>query len=179
MHLTDEVQRFGPLYTFSAYPFENKLYLIKRMLRNGNKTLTQVAKRFSEGSEFSTENKQLTNREPFITTNSRNLTVLHFKDYKISLKPHDKYFLCANDDVVETKKITIVSNEIKIYGYKITDLREVFEKPIKSSYLNIYKAKLQTNRRREIIVSPEDIKMKLVCIEHKNKLYFIPLLHTV
>lgn len=184
VHVADEVQRFGPLHTFSAYPFENKLYLIKRMLRHGNKPLAQVAKRFSEDSASmkttsSKENQQLTNREPFVSTNSRKLTVLHLKDFIISSKSHDKYFLCANNEVMEAKTITVVGSEIKIYGYKITDLTELFEKPVKSSYLNIVKAKLQSNMRTEIVVYPKDIKTKLVCIEHKNELYFIPLLHTV
>lgn len=40
-------------------------------------------------------------------------------------------------------------------------------------------AKLNASGQIETIVNPEDVKMKLVCIEHKNQLYFIPLLHTV
>ncbi|CAH2207551.1 jg27715, partial [Pararge aegeria aegeria] len=76
VHIADEVRRFGPLHTFSAYPFENKLYLIKRMLRHGNKPLAQVAKRFSEDAESlettrSRKNQQLTNQDPFVTTTKR------------------------------------------------------------------------------------------------------------
>lgn len=44
-HIVDEVKKFGILSSFSTYPFENKLYQIKRMLRHGLKPLTQVAKR--------------------------------------------------------------------------------------------------------------------------------------
>lgn len=180
VHITDEVQRFGPLPTFSAYPFENKLFSIKRMLRQGNNPLAQVAKRCSEVSKITKnrENQQLENREPFVTTNSRNLTVLHLKEYIISTKSKDKYFLCNSNDVLEVKKISVVSSEIKIYCYKIWDLVEVFEKPVKSSYLNIFKAKLPA-RRTDTIVGPQDIKMKLMCTEHNNHLYFVPLLHTV
>ncbi|XP_063634858.1 uncharacterized protein LOC134805495, partial [Cydia splendana] len=184
VHVTDEVDRFGPLHTFNAYPFENKLYFIKRMLRHGNRPLAQVAKRFSEGSASvkitrSTENQELGNREPFITTNSRKKTVLHFKDYKLSSKSHDKYFLLANNNVFEVKKVTVDDNDIQVHGYYITHLMEVFENPVKSSFLNIFKANLQTNRRTDIIVRPQDVKIKLACVEHKNQLYFIPLLHTV
>lgn len=184
VHLTDEVQRFGPLHTFSAYPFENKLYLLKRMLRHGNKPLAQIAKRLSEYSGLemskSRENQQITYVEPFVTTNSRKLNIPHLKDFKISLKPQDKYFICYNNDILEVKKIeTVVNSEIKIIGYKITGLIDVFEEPIKSSYLNIFKAKLSTIKRTETVVSSKDIKSKLVCTEHKNYLYFISLLHTV
>lgn len=154
------------------------------MLRHGNKPLAQVAKRFSEDAESlettrSRKNQQLTNQDPFVTTTKRKLTVLHFKDFKLSSKLQDKYFLCNNNEILEVKKVTVTNSEIKIYGYKITDLLDVFEQPIKSSYLNICKAKLLTDRRAEVIVSSQDIKMKLVCIEQKGYLYFIPLVHTV
>lgn len=47
-HVVDEVEKFGPLHTFNAYPFENHLYVIKNMLRHGSRPLAQVAKRLSE-----------------------------------------------------------------------------------------------------------------------------------
>lgn len=155
-HIVDEVQRFVPLPTFSAYPFENKLYLIKRMLRHGNKALAQIAKRFSEDSESTRSRDEFVDSEPSLSTNNRKLTALHFKDYKLSPKSQDKYFLCNNGQVHEVKKIDVVNNEIKICGLTITDLSEVFEVPIKSSYLNIFKAKLHSSRQTETIVSPQD-----------------------
>lgn len=36
------------LQTYNAYKFENKLYLIKNLLRQGNKPLSQIAKRLKE-----------------------------------------------------------------------------------------------------------------------------------
>lgn len=49
-HLVDEVKKFGILQNFNAYPFENKLYSIKKMLRQGNKPLSQITKRIMERS---------------------------------------------------------------------------------------------------------------------------------
>lgn len=45
IHLMDDVKRFGPINTFSTYPFEGLLYKIKRLLRSGNLPLAQVARR--------------------------------------------------------------------------------------------------------------------------------------
>lgn len=50
-HLVDDVRKFGPLDTISAYPFESKLYFIKRLLRTGKQPLNQVANRISELQE--------------------------------------------------------------------------------------------------------------------------------
>lgn len=44
-HLVDEVRKFGVLQSFNAYPFENKLHMIKNLLRQGNNPLAQIARR--------------------------------------------------------------------------------------------------------------------------------------
>ncbi|XP_063365981.1 uncharacterized protein LOC134654470 [Cydia amplana] len=46
--LVDEVKKYGILQSFNAYPFENKLFCIKKMVRQGNKALQQVARRINE-----------------------------------------------------------------------------------------------------------------------------------
>lgn len=48
IHVVDEVTRFGNLNTLSAYTFENKLFLIKKLLRSGKFPLAQAANRLSE-----------------------------------------------------------------------------------------------------------------------------------
>ena len=48
VHVCDDVRRFGALDEFSAFPFENTLGRMKRMLRNGNKPLQQICRRLSE-----------------------------------------------------------------------------------------------------------------------------------
>ncbi|XP_049703545.2 uncharacterized protein LOC110377675 [Helicoverpa armigera] len=82
MHVVDEVEKFGPLLTFNAYPFENKLYTIKNMLRQGNKPLIQLAKRISEKSMVDSPNlhKRSEHTEPFVSE-SQYRTTLHFNTY--------------------------------------------------------------------------------------------------
>lgn len=48
LHITDDVKRFGPLDTFSCFPFESFLGQIKNMLRSTAKPLQQIVKRISE-----------------------------------------------------------------------------------------------------------------------------------
>ena len=45
IHSCDDVMRFGPLPNFSAYPFENYLFSLKRLLRKSHQALQQVVKR--------------------------------------------------------------------------------------------------------------------------------------
>ena len=48
IHVSDDVMRFGPIYSFSAYPFENFLGIIKRLLRKSERPLQQIVKRIYE-----------------------------------------------------------------------------------------------------------------------------------
>ncbi len=48
IHLTDDVRNFGPIDSFSAYPFENFLQKIKNLVRKSAKPLQQIVKRLSE-----------------------------------------------------------------------------------------------------------------------------------
>ena len=48
IHLADDVLNFGPLDAFSAFPFENHLQSIKRLLRKLDKLLPQVIRRIQE-----------------------------------------------------------------------------------------------------------------------------------
>ncbi|RVE41155.1 hypothetical protein evm_010229 [Chilo suppressalis] len=179
LHVVEEVERYGPLQTFSAYPFENKLYLIKKMLRGGKKPLPQVAKRLSEnfeklGDDLKTKNQY---KGPFIKKTYNKHTKIYFQYFCLSKKPQDKYFMTHTNDIFELKEVK--EENLTINGYLITGLREVFDHPVKSSNFNIFKAKMPENERIEVTVKLENVKLKLVCIEHKKELYFIPLIHTV
>lgn len=180
LHVVDEVEKFGPLQTFNAYPFENQLYLIKRMLRQGNKPLSQIAKRLCEGTKGNPSViKKTKSTVPYVTTH-RNISVIHLQNFILSSKPKDKYFMTNWDDIFELKDIiSDKENKIILYGQKMKDKDVIFETPIKSSYLNMYKVEEPYHSTEIIEISPDEIKCKLVCISHKNVLYFLPLLHTV
>ncbi len=44
VHLPDDVKKFGPLDTFSAFPFENFVGQLKRLVREPQGTLQQVVR---------------------------------------------------------------------------------------------------------------------------------------
>lgn len=48
IHLSDDVKIFGSLDTFSAFPFENYMQIIKRMLRKAEHPLSQLHNRITE-----------------------------------------------------------------------------------------------------------------------------------
>lgn len=48
INLSDNVMRFGPMYSFSAFLSENFLGIIKRLLRKSERKLQQIVKRIYE-----------------------------------------------------------------------------------------------------------------------------------
>lgn len=175
LHVADEVERFGPLPTFDAYPFENKLYLIKNMLRHGDKPLSQIAKRLLEqnlNTKFPNRNSKY--EKPYLTR-VKDVVVLNFEHYIISCKERNKYFLSSTNDIIEVLSISNDGQKIKIQGQKLMGKMLVFEKPLRSSFLNIYKVFARSSERTDAVLSPDDVNCKLVCVAHGGFLYFIPL----
>ncbi|RVE53676.1 hypothetical protein evm_001568 [Chilo suppressalis] len=187
-HVVDEVRKYGKLHSFNAYPFENKLYTIKRMIRHGNKPLQQVAKRLNEQltAEIEHFHEDLLIKYPFIKTYQRKGVlkhVLHFESYILSTQKENKWFLSDQDHVVELNSIcfedTDEINEILLNGHRITQIQNVFDKPLKSSFLDIYKCDCNNINKIEAVYGVKNVKCKLVCIEFNSELFFIPLLHTL
>lgn len=52
IHLTADAKKFGPLDAFSAFPFENFLFKIKKLLRKFEKSLQQIYNRLNEQSNL-------------------------------------------------------------------------------------------------------------------------------
>lgn len=183
-HLVSEVKRFGKLQDFNAYPFENKLYSIKKLIRQGKNPLAQIARRLSERENFILENIKPNNLTyPFINANGNNkVKYLQFEDFVLSAQNADKWFLTKENHVVEV--INIYEDSLKIIfiqGKQLLKVEDAFETPIRSSFLNIFMCGHQNITQSNIVVhNVGEVKCKLFSVnDYLNNVYFTPLLHTV
>ena len=53
-HICDDVRQYGSLDEYSAFPFENALGIMKRLLRSGHMPLQQLCRRLSERVDSNT-----------------------------------------------------------------------------------------------------------------------------
>ncbi|KAH9629842.1 hypothetical protein HF086_011492 [Spodoptera exigua] len=185
-HLTEEVRKFGPLQDFSTYPFENKLYTLKRMIRHGNKPLAQIARRLSEKDMTDLKGiiqNKMTKTYPFLkiqtTKTGTNRNVLHLEAFILSSQKQDCFFLTHDISIIEITSIIDDEGSIVIKGNRIENLNDVFNIPIKSSYLNIYKCDCNSILKQKVNCKVDSIKCKIVCITYDSMMYFVPLLHTL
>lgn len=179
-HLTHEVKKFGVLSTFNAYPFENRLFYLKKLLRNGNCPLPQIAKRLGERLDVDDryENPK-TEKLPNLknTDIQGHSKVIQFREFSLNSRHFkDRWFLTLKNQIVSMRHSILRNKNIDIYGSPVIKTQNVFEHPIKSSYLNIYKSDGVLGSLCEY--SANDVQCKLVTVIDDNELVFIPLLHT-
>ncbi|XP_055841957.1 uncharacterized protein LOC129909036 isoform X1 [Episyrphus balteatus] len=201
-HIVNDVRKFGPLDTFSAYAFESKLYYIKRLLRLGRTPLSQVARRISERQSSGVLHKVSSKiktpqvkypMEPFATSNSllasfilaQKATIysqVQLPTFILDCKKNEnRWILNKSFQIVYVKYIikTFAENpDLYLYGPPLSKISDYFEYPMRSSELNIYQSDCIMDS--PIFVSVSDIYCKLVRVEYNlEKSVFIPLLHTI
>lgn len=188
LHLADDVKAFGSIENFSAFPFENNMMFIKKLVRKGDKPLQQIINRISErtiidfdsnSSNFSDTCKKEHSQGPVI---DRSLDVkqyeqIYLNDFFLSLKEVDNCCMLKDKSVVVIKNVIVHDKNTKIIGQRFLVIENFYMSPCESSKLNIF------------LVSGLNVGLQswdLSCIAHKciklnfkNKFVVFPLLHTI
>lgn len=86
----------------------------------------------------------------------------------------------GSNSVFEIISINVNDNDIiTLNGCILQNITDAFDKPIMSSFLNIFGINCNNIRKFEATVNITDIKCKLVAIEYGSYVYLIPLIHTL
>lgn len=199
-HLVQDVKKFGPLQTFSAYPFESRLYYLKRLLRSGVNPLPQVARRISEvqsancfkSAQNNHEIKLMCERkhEDVLTDrslayflqneNAKAYSKIQLPTFKLNAsQEQNKWVHTISGQIVCVKAIIQSSNgQTYIYGCPLLDIRNYFEKPVLSSKLNIYESNCAEGSAN--FYQMDEIHCKMVKVEYGSRIsVFVPLVHTI
>lgn len=185
-HLVDEVERYGEIDSFSAYPFETMLGKMKRMVRTGSEPLAQVANRLVEIYMAANEGKHA---EKVETRSEQYQRVVMSKEnagenVPEHLKPSthgDITFFwkiklveyCLQTDLVNcwflttTKEIARLINiismgdkdDVKLCCIATERKHNFFERPIESRYLDVYR----TNYDAHLPDGTSEIKLFDIC----------------
>lgn len=181
IHIVGEVQRFGVLYSISAYPFENHLYQMKKMVRSGRLPLEQIINRIAERTEKRMQQQDssvqvqfplLKNQLPNDPTKFSSLTI--FKGFILNNKLSDKWFLTKQTEIVAME----CADNAYVYGRNLLVFDDLFSKPFASSWLNVYRTTdiFKTSELKPFELN--NILCKLVAVTVNNETSFVPLHHT-
>lgn len=155
IHLPDAVLRFGSFPNFSAYPFENYLQKLKRMLRKSEKPLQQVVKRLIELENVTNDTSKREFGVSFIAFRVEHDCGPLFPNIRRPLKQYKEmrfgsWFLSckAPDNCVFLKNLTVIVifNLIKgqdgdelMVGKRFRDQSDLYSYPTNSSRYNIFR----------------------------------------
>lgn len=189
IHLPDDVNIYGPLDNYSAFPFESYMAVVKRLLRKHNQPLAQLSNRIAEINNMNFV-KLKQNLEHFPRLNQKTLvkeqdgqktvylTVIMEK-FKITRSRKNKWLLTKNDNIIAFEYLEKIDNELYIYGSETTGKENFYDVPVASSHFKIFKT--TTVETNPCYWKLNDIVQKLFCMECSEGAgyrVFFPLSHS-
>lgn len=185
-HLTDDVEKYGPIDGFSAFPFENYLGSLKRLLRKPNCALIQVINRIYEQKHSKSEKKKI--KYPYTmlqhsdgplhnNVSCRQFRALYLETFCVRLNSANQGIM-VNNKVGKVVNIVQYENDPDTYIiYKLYEhYDDLFAYPRKSGSLGIYVVAQESKTLR--LCSYKAIQKKYVLLPHKkDKIAALPLIH--
>jgi len=154
LHLVEDYKLYGPLDNCSCFYFENYMKYLKRMLRKNDKPLQQVVNRYKE------------------ICDNENITYNNYDELNFTTNEPDCFILTTGGEIV---KITdIVSQNNVVIGRQFLNKENLFNKPFKSSKLDIFIVKTLSETAKEWKIT--EIKKKIVMFNFNNNLISIPII---
>lgn len=194
VHLAADVKMHGPLDEFAAFPFENFLKSLKKMVRKPTCVLQQVILRLSEISLLSSPNN--TNPSYMHETSDVNLKMQHMHG---PLPTGDSYNPCTQfrdavlPDYIVSKKtgnncvkvgshIALIMNIFQcksgvyiMYTHFLSS-RPFFNYPVDSRHVEVYKVSRISDHL--LIADIQSVKGKYVLLPYQNDHVAFALIHT-
>ena len=148
IHLSNQVKKYGPLENASAFPFENYLGKIKRMLRKPSNPLKQVARRLYEEQSISRppgKPVEILQKKHFCDTVPQNIKIksqfkeAHLTGYTIKTSAPNNCVQLKNGIVGIVRNIILsVDDSILCVYRKYSKHENLFDYPTPSKNLDIF-----------------------------------------
>uniref|UniRef100_A0ABD2WU91 RNA-directed DNA polymerase n=1 Tax=Trichogramma kaykai TaxID=54128 RepID=A0ABD2WU91_9HYME len=149
LHLVADVRRFGCLDKFSAFKFENCIFLMKRMIRKYEKPLQQIACRFAEKEycafESSRTKKYDSRCKVFLKKHSNGpllrqgysaqYKILHFNNFVIDVDDLRNNALIINGKFIQALNFVEKDGKNYVIGKELIPEDDIYSSPCKSSQL--------------------------------------------
>lgn len=192
IHLADDVKNMGcPLSEITAFPFENTLGKMKKMLRSGRRPLAQLCRRLHES--FFAGTKKVTAPPPVTIIRKLEQTptghipikILRYKEATIAVKSPNNTVELENGKLLKIDGMYIPPNcginNIEVEGYFLKKKKPMFAYPCNSKILNMWEVETAEESRHRCPLQHVALKMVTLSIPsdelQRDKIYAMPLLH--
>lgn len=171
VHLCQDSERFGSLDNISAFPFENYLGQLKRMIRKPELPLQQLVRRMSEKNHQAPEHVTLPHckgaHSDGPTISARSVQMTQYKEiqlapYKLKVGNKDSCVALKSGEVAIVENIVKVADTVHIVYRPYELLEDFFTYPCSSSKLGIHQVTKLSNSFKSCLLS--DIVAKCVLL---------------
>lgn len=185
LHVQEDVRRYGPIGTYSAYRFENHQRELKKDIKSPTKILQQMHNRIEEiniVNEINVEigyvgrqRPRLIDQDIFPGCNS-SYRGFKYGSFTIETNIRDSCCLLNSNVPIEVKEFFNYNGEDFIVAKKFVNARDFFTEPLQSStYLGIL---LVDPPNAELFYfKREEVKYKFMRLPYKQYFVLIPILH--
>lgn len=185
VHLSKECRNRGTLDSFSAFPYENFLGVIKSQLRSTHRSLQQLANKDME-TQGALVNPSPRNNSNFVTLKKpfdgynlllegQQYATVITKDFTLNTNQANRYFKTIDDEVVRLYCVIDSHRGIIVVGKRFKRYENYYTFSIESSKLSIFKVSEFQNTFYYCKI--EDVKEKCVIMPHSNDTFLcIPLI---
>jgi hypothetical protein len=151
LHITDEAQKYGSLDECSAFPFENFLFQLKKLVRSGRNPMAQIVNRLN----CITTNRRYCSRDFIRPSIPDNAFIVDNHCCQVIRDCGGDMFVCR-----------IVSNESAL-----------FDHPCDSRIVGKYIARSNSFLTKR--VSASSLKQRAIMIKQGNQIIFLAILHSL
>lgn len=194
IHLGDDVKKFGPLDTFSAFPFESYLGYIKRLLRTPNKPLQQVCRRLLEREKhevsvcdadnhidrektgFHVVETSMHEKGPTAGLRGLQFKVVKKDGFVIKCSTGNNCVMLDSGTIICILNFVIYENNLFAIGKKFNIKTQFFSDPCSSSAMNIFYVSHLSIKVQFFPIS--SVQEKGILLPHHDGFVYIPLTHT-
>lgn len=183
-HICDDVRLFGTLDEYSAFPFENHLKSLKKLVRSPNKPLQQIVRRLKEmeSSKLYRSSSKITVSDQFYSGPRpeenvyecyKKLTYRKYTLYVEESREADCYCLTKDRKVFKIHNI-LKNHTLYIYGKEFINYQPFFEYPFNSVAIDVMIVKKYSHFK---LIPVHDILTKCVVVHNSAYTLSIPMLH--
>lgn len=191
VHIADDAARLGPLHTFSSFPFENFLHVIKKKLKKSNQPLQQICRRIKEKEQWQSikssskihtkqfqplhKNSSDSNR-PNMGKSGISYKKITCSKFTLSINGRDSTVFLRNNSVMKIFNFIETEKELLVIGKVFTRKESFGHYPCDLKHISLYKV---SNLSREYeVYSSNAIVAKAVLLPYRDDFACIPIIHT-
>lgn len=177
LHIVDDVLVHGCLDSYSAFPFESFMSVIKAMLNGNNNSLAQITYRVEES--YSRDPKPTKEFDYNLNSHDKNTNRYHeivFPSFKLNNKMKDQWFFSKEKNIYKFEYVLRGSN-IEICARKVKHLETFYSSPFDSTFINIFESDGDLSGITSLGI--DDVMSKIFAMPHGKRFVFAPLRHSM